>query len=130
MAINALTGQHLTDIDIQERYGYALLQALNQECTGSGYRWQDLGDLTRDNWPQVARVLQQSLPVIIGLNGPEFSPSGRGHIITLTAFHQDHISYADPATATVATTTLESLLSAPPHPDGKFIFLPDKVRSP
>lgn len=130
MAINALTGQHLTDMDIQHRYGFALLQALNQECQGSGYRWLDLGDLTRDNWPQVARVLEQSLPVIIGLNGPEFSPSGRGHIITLTAIDQNHINYADPATGTMATTTLESLLSAPPHPDGKFIFLPDKVRSP
>ena len=124
MAVNALTGKHLTDLDIQNRYGFSLLQALNQECPG--YRWLDGGNLIPANWLQVERILQQSLPVILGLNGPPFSPSGRGHIITLIALHNDQLTYADPATGTLRTATVEQVLSATPHPDGKFIFYPQK----
>ena len=122
MCVNALTGQHLTDQDINARYGFALLEALNDECKSTRYRWLDGGDLSASSWPQVAQTLQAGLPVILGLNGPLFSPSGRGHIITLTALHDDQVSYADPATGTMRTTTPAILLAAPPHPDGKFVF--------
>ncbi|CAM9320197.1 unnamed protein product, partial [Phaeothamnion confervicola] len=122
MCVNAITGQHLTDRNIDAKYGFALLTALNDECKNSSYTWMDGGDLSDATWPTVARALQQNLPIILGLNGPTFSPSGRGHIITLTALHDQQVSYADPATGTLRTTTIATLQAAPPHPDGKFIF--------
>lgn len=127
MCVNAFTGQHLTDVDINARYGFSLLQALNDECKTSDYTWIDGGNLTVDTWPEISGALQSGLPVILGLNGPEFSPSGRGHIIT--ALQGDQVSFADPATGTTRTTTKASLLAAPPHPDGKFIFYPRRTNT-
>lgn len=120
MAINALTARHLTDVDVDQRYGFALLAALNAECPD--HRWVDGGDLDSFTWP----ILETHLPVILGVNGPEFSPSGRGHIITLTTITANQVTFADPATGTFRTTTREALLAAPAHPDGKFFFYPHK----
>ena len=129
MCVNAFTGQHLTDVDINARYGFALLEALNDECKNTGYTWVDGGNLTPQTWPEISQTLLGGLPVILGLNGPNFSPSGRGHIITLTALQGDQVSFADPATGTLRTTTLAALLAAPPHPDGKFIFYPRRTNT-
>ena len=127
MCVNAITDQNLTDADIDRMYGFALLQALNSECRERGFEWLDGGNLTTANYRRLAGVLQQKLPVILGLNGPEFSPSGRGHIITLTALKNDQITFADPASGTFRTTTRPRILVAPPHPDGKFFFYPRRL---
>lgn len=116
MCINALTGKHLTDLDIGERYGFHLLSALDAECPD--HRWVDGGDLDSHTWPIVAG----HLPVILGLNGPLFSPSGRGHIITLTAIEADQVTFADPAIGKFRTVALADIMAAPAHPDGKFFF--------
>lgn len=127
MCVNAITDQVLTDADIDRLYGFALLQALNAECRERGFEWLDGGNLTSANFRRLAGVLEQKLPVILGLNGPEFSPSGRGHIITLTALKSDQITFADPASGTFRTTTRARILVAPPHPDGKFFFYPRRL---
>ncbi len=62
----------------------------------------------------------------MALKGPEFSPSGRGHIVTIVKVQGDNVSYADPATGTIKTTTKQAMETAPKHPDGNFIFFAEK----
>ena len=123
MAVNSLTGKSLTDRDINRKYGYSLLGALKAESKGSGYSWRDSGDFSKAKWPMLEKKLnQEKTPVLIGLNGPEFSPSGRGHIVTLLSIEGDKVRYADPAKGTIRTTSRKAIEQAPRHPDGKFLF--------
>lgn len=127
MCVNALTGKKLTDKDINGRYGFGLLSALNAESRSAGYKWTDGGNFSAKNWPSLERRLnQEKTPVMIGLNG-QFSPSGRGHIVTLLSVDGDKVTYADPANGKVKTTTKKAIEQAPPHPDGKFFFYASKV---
>lgn len=127
MAVNSLTGQHLTDRDIARKHGFNLLGALNAESRGSGYSWKDGGDFNPKQWPLLQRKLnQEKTPVLIGLNGPNFSKSGRGHIVTLLSINGDQVRYADPADGTVKRTSRQAIEAAPAHPDGKFIFYAQK----
>lgn len=123
MAVNSLTGKSLNDRDINNRYGFGLLSALNGESRGSGYSWRDGGNFSPAKWSLLQKKLNtEKTPVIIGLNGPEFSPSGRGHIVTLLSMDGNNVRYADPADGKIKTTTRQSIERAPSHPDGKFIF--------
>ncbi len=126
MCVNALTGKKLTDRDINGRYGFGLLNALNSESRSAGYKWSDGGNFTAKNWPALEKRLnKEKTPVMIGLNG-EFSPSGRGHIVTLLSVDGDKVTYADPANGKIKTTTKKAIEQAPPHPDGKFFFYASK----
>lgn len=123
MAVNALTGKQLRDTDIDSRYGFELLGALNAESNGAGYRWKDGGEISASAWELIDHKLnQEKTPVIVALNGPEFSPSGRGHIVTLVKTEGDQVTYADPATGQLRTTTKQAMNHAPSHPDGNFVF--------
>lgn len=123
MSINALTGQNLTDYDINNKYGFELLNALNSECKSAGYSWKDGGDLNAGSWELIDhKVNQEKTPVIVALNGPEFSPSGRGHIVTIVKTEGDTVTIADPATGALRTTTKQAMNTAPQHPDGNFVF--------
>ena len=127
MAVNSLTGKNLTDRDISRKHGFSLLSALNQESRGSGYRWADSGNFNRSKWPLLERKLnEEKTPVLIGLNGPRFSPSGRGHIVTLMSIDGDKVRYADPADGKIKVTSRQAIESAKPHPDGKFLFTASK----
>lgn len=123
MAVNALTGKSLRDYDVNSRYGFELLNALNSESTSAGYRWRDGGEVSATSWELIDhKVNQEKTPVIVALNGPEFSPSGRGHIVTIVKTEGDTVTFADPATGTMRTTTKQAMNNAPSHPDGNFIF--------
>jgi hypothetical protein len=123
MAVNSLTGKSLTDMDIDQKYGFGLLNALNAETQSAGVNWKDGGTISSSAWSLIEqKVNQEKLPVIVGLNGPEFSPSGRGHIVTITRVEGDTVTYADPASGTTKTTTRDKMNNAPSHPDGNFIF--------
>ena len=123
MSINALTGKDLRDTDINNKYGFGLLNALNGETSGSGYSWKDGGEVGANQWDLIDyKVNQEKTPVIVALNGPEFSPSGRGHIVTIVKTEGDNVTYADPATGTLKTTSKKNMNEAPRHPDGNFIF--------
>lgn len=127
MSVNALTGKRLTDGDIDRKYGFGLLSALNGESRGSGYSWRDGGNFSAKNWPALEKRLnKERTPVLIGLSGPTFSPSGRGHIVTLLSIDGEKVRYADPADGKVKTTTRRAIEQAPPHPDGKFFFYASK----
>jgi hypothetical protein len=123
MGINALTGKTLTDRDIDAGYGFQLLRALNEECKKVGYRWRDGGNFTPKCWPALEKRLnKERTPVLIGLNGPTFSPSGRGHIVTLLSIDGQKVRYADPADGRIKVTSRKAIEQAPPHRDGKFFF--------
>ncbi|MBI3925003.1 MAG: hypothetical protein HY319_05640 [Armatimonadetes bacterium] len=123
MCVNALTGKKLIDHDIDSRYGFELLNALNGESREAGYRWDDGGEITPGSWELIDRKVNvEKIPVIVALNGPEFSPSGRGHIVTIIKTEGDTVHFADPATGQVRTTTKHAMNMAPSHPDGNFIF--------
>ena len=127
MAVNSLTGKKLNDGDIARRHGFALLSALNSESRSSGYQWSDGGNFRAKDWPLLEKKLnREKTPVLIGLNGPEFSPSGRGHIVTLLSVDGQKVKYADPADGRIKTTSRLSIEKARSHPDGKFFFYATK----
>ena len=127
MSINALTGKNLRDTDIDAKYGFELLRALNEESNGHGVAWKDGGEVKQGCWELIDhKVNNEKTPVIVALNGPEFSPSGRGHIVTIIKTDGDKVTFADPATGTTRTTTKQNMNSAPSHPDGNFIFYADR----
>lgn len=128
MCINSLTGRSLTDMDIDAKYGFGLLNALKSESASSGYDWRDNGNLGPESWAMIdQKVNQERLPVIVALNGPEFSPSGRGHIVTIVKTEGDTVHYADPADGQIKTTSKYNMQTAPSHPDGNFVFLADRM---
>ena len=123
MSINALTGKSLNDTDVNSKYGFNLLGALNSETSSAGYSWKDGGEIKASAWDMIDyKVNQEKTPVVVALNGPEFSPSGRGHIVTITKTEGDTVTFADPASGTIRTTTKKAMNEAPPHPQGNFIF--------
>lgn len=129
MSINALTGKNLNDNDINAKYGYELLNALKSETAEAGYTWKDGGEINSNCWELIDhKVNNEKTPVVVALNGPEFSPSGRGHIVTITKTDGDKVTFADPATGTVRTTTKQNMNAAPSHPQGNFIFYADKLQ--
>lgn len=128
MCLNSLTGGNLTDMDVDTHYGFQLLEALKNESRPAGYDWEDAGNINADSWSMIDRkVNQEKLPVIVALNGPEFSPSGRGHIVTIVKTDGDSVTYADPADGKMKTTKKSNMVNAPSHPDGNFLFVADKV---
>ncbi len=128
MCINALTGKNLRDYDIDAKYGFELLNALNDECRSAGYQWSDGGEISPEAWSLIDRkVNQEKLPVIVALNGPEFSPSGKGHIVTIIKTEGNKVYYADPASGKIKTTTKQAMNAAPSHPDGNFIFFATRL---
>ena len=123
MTINAMTGKNLRDTDVNNKYGFQLLDALKSETSSTGYTWKDGGEVKSSAWEMIDyKVNNEKTPVIVALNGPEFSPSGHGHIVTITKTEGDKVTFADPATGTIRTTTKQAMNAAPPHPQGNFIF--------
>lgn len=123
MCVNAVTGKNMIDADINSKYGFSLLDALNSESAPHGVAWRDAGNMQPAQWSLIDhKVNQEKTPVIVALNGPEFSPSGRGHIVTIVKTEGDTVTIADPATGQLRTTTKQAMNDAPPHPDGNFIF--------
>jgi peptidase C39-like protein len=128
MCLNSITGANLNDMNIDQHYGFQLLKALKTESRSAGFDWQDRGNITNDSWSFIdKKVNQEGLPVIVALNGPEFSPSGRGHIVTITKTTADTVTYADPADGKIKTTNKSNMVNAPSHPDGNFLFVADRV---
>ena len=129
MCLNALTGSEFTDKDIDQHYGFRLLEALQKESREAGYTWRDAGNLSSDSWKLIdKKVNEENLPVIVALNGPEFSPSGQGQIVTIVHTTLDTVTYADPADGQLKTTQKQNMVDAPSHPDGNFIFVADRTQ--
>ena len=128
MAINCLTGKNLDDMDIDARYGSELLRALREECAPADYTWKDGGEIGPEAWELIEHKIEiEDTPIVLALNGPEFSASGRGHIVLVCGLNGDKVTFADPATGTTRTTTRHNINSAPSHPQGNFIFFADRL---
>ena len=124
-AINWMSDSNLTDLDIDKRYGFQLLEALKRESKPWGLDWKDAGNVGPSNWPAVEKTLtERGYPVMVALNGPEFSPSGRGEIFLLVSAEGDRVTYSDSRTGSLKTTTKQAIFNALSHPDGNFVFLP------
>jgi hypothetical protein len=119
------------DLAFDERYGLNLLGGLNAETRAAGVTWRDTGNLGPRNADamrtKIQGALAQGLPVLIGLNGPEFAASGRGHIVTITGLSPDGtVTFMDPSGGCTRTTRWEKMVGAPSHPDGNFVFVPSR----
>jgi hypothetical protein len=133
MLLTQRTGKQWTDMDVNAKYGFGLLQALQKECPKDG--WHDAfngGDLTSENdWSRICKpVLKAGWPLVAFLNG-EFSITGHGHIVLLLSVDENgNVRFADPngnewgGGNGIRTTTVARILACPPHPDGKAIFAP------
>lgn len=129
MAINCLTSKNLDDLDVGARYGYELLRALREECRPAGYTWKDGGEICPEAWGLIEhKIRAEATPIVLALNGPEFSASGRGHIVLVFAADGDKVTFADPATGTIRTSTKQNMNCAPSHPQGNFIFYAERLQ--
>lgn len=127
MCLNTITGQNLNDMDIDQNYGFGLLNALKTESRPAGYDWRDAGNISSKSWDLIdQKVNKEGLPVMVALNGYEFSKSGRGHIVTIVKTEGDKVTYADPADGSMKTTSKYNMQNAPSHPDGNFVFVADR----
>ena len=128
MSINMLTGKSMTDKTFGEKYGYSLYQGLVEETSKEGYKWNPYEtNFDPGKWDIIDKKTNlEGFPVMIGLNGPEFSASGRGHIVTLVGTRGNEVTYLDPADGSTKTTTRKAIEDAPAHPDGKFLFYPEQ----
>lgn len=119
MCINSLTGKSLTDSYIDQHFGYDLAGALNSETNMSGWTSPDF---VPGKWDEIQRQLVRGIPVVFGVNGPNWSPSGYGHIILICEIDGSKIKVADPNGGVWRSTTKNELESCPPHHDGRFWF--------
>ena len=122
-------GTELNDLDIDRLYGFQLLQALKRECREFGYDWRDAGNINTDSRELLTPLLDSGLPVILALNG-SFDPGGhnRGHIVLLESTSGEKVTYVDPWDGQSKTTTWTALCEAPSHPDGNFLFVPERMK--
>ena len=127
MTVNALTGKNLTDNDINNRYGFELLGALNGETKNYGFSWKDSGNFDSSRWGEIEEKLGQGLPVLMGLNGKKFSPSGRGHIVVLTSINGDKVTIADPNGGRQRVVSRKDIENAKGYPQGQFMFTASKA---
>jgi hypothetical protein len=111
----------VNDYWIDQYYGYNLIGALNENCEGR--KWGDVGNFRPSMWDAIHSNLSKGWPTIIGLNGPEFSPSGYGHIVLITAIDGNNVGLADPNGGVWRTVTKELIETCPAHTEGKFVFM-------
>lgn len=123
MAVNTITGQQLTDQSWAARHGMNLLGGLQQECKAKGVTWQDVGRPRPDIWPRVLASLADGLPAVCGVNGPDFSLSGRGHIVCIIGVTSKTVIFADPNGGRLRELERERFEQAQEYPQGNFIFL-------
>jgi hypothetical protein len=123
MAINYLKGKgSVDDYWVDQHYRYDLVGALNDNCGGK--KWADVGNFKPSMWDAIYHNLSKGLPgAIIGLNGPEFSPSGYGHILMIVSIHGNNVGLADPNGGVWRTVTKKLIETCPDHTEGKFVFM-------
>ena len=129
-ALNWLSGSaKYTAATIENRHGFGLLQALKEESKPFALDWRDVGDLSEKTWPAIVETLKQGYPVLVAFNG-ELAPSSAGHIVVLLDTQDGNVEMYDPWRGKPMTQSVASLLEAPAHPDGNFVFLPYSAPGP
>lgn len=123
MAANTITGQRLTDQSWDRRHGMSLLGGLQLECKDHGVTWEDVGRPRPEIWPRVLQSLASGFPAVCGVNGPDFSPSGHGHIVCIIGVTSKTVIFADPNRGRLRELERERFEQAQEYPQGNFIFL-------
>lgn len=126
MAVNTITGQQLTDQSWANRHGMNLLGGLQLECKDHGVTWSDVGRPRPEIWPRVLASLAAGCPAVCGVNGPDFSPSGHGHIVCIIGLNSRTVFFADPNRGRLRELERERFEQAQEYPQGNFIFLASK----
>lgn len=120
MAANTITGQQLTDQSWAARHGMNLLGGLRAECPR--HTWEDIGRPRPEIWPTVLASLEARCPAVCGVNGPDFSPSGHGHIVCIIGVTSKTVIFADPNRGRLRELSREDFEKAQEYPQGNFIF--------
>lgn len=108
------------DYWVRARYGFNLLGALNTNTGGN--HWIDAGNFSSSMWDSIYNSIKNGKAVMIGLNGPAFSPSGYGHILLIVAIDGNNVVLADPNGGHWRTESKQTIENCPPHSEGKFVF--------
>lgn len=123
MCVNALEGKHLTDLDLIHRYGSPISLLAAAQGESPHWKWSDAGDYSEAIVPAIRDCLTAGGLGAIGLNGPEFSPSGYGHVLAIVGMTKTTFRLADPATGQFRTVSRDLVAKCRPHSDGKFVLL-------
>lgn len=125
MAVNTITGTNYNDLtwDARHRnkYGVDLFSSLQQDCPK--HNWKDVGRPRPEVWQEVLNSLAAGCPAVCGVNGPDFSPSGRGHIVCIIGVTTTTVIFADPNGGELRELARERFEQAQEYPQGNFIFL-------
>lgn len=120
VTVNALTGKHLIDGDINRKYGFGLHGALEGE---TGMSWNCNTFNGNNSWSKIENSLKNGVPVIIGLGGPPFTRGRIGHIVTITKVAGNDVYYADSNGGVTRKTTKQAIEQDKGHSQGKFLFM-------
>lgn len=125
MAVNTITGTHYDDLTWdrrhRNRYGLDLLSGLKQDCPK--HEWRDAGRPRPDVWDEVLESLAARCPVICGVNGNDFSRSGRGHIVAIIGVTTTTVIFADPNGGELRELSRQAFENAAEYPQGNFLFI-------
>lgn len=125
MAVNTIRKKDYSDLEWDARhrniYGLDLLSGLRQDCPD--HAWRDAGRPRPELWDQLLQSLAAGCPAVCGVNGPEFSPSGHGHIVCIVGVTTKTVIFADPNGGRLRELPRESFEDAAEYPQGNFVFL-------
>ena len=127
MALTHLTGQSWSCQQVADVYGGNLLGALEEQTKHLRLSWNDI-DFSPSAWAVIEKQLGRGRPVLMGLNGPLFSPTADGHVVTLLGIQGELVHFADPASGKVRCQPKYEFERAPGHPIGKFVLYASKPR--
>jgi len=126
MAVNTITGSHYSDLEWDRRHrdpvaGVDLLGGLRKDTPH--HTWRDVGRPRPEIWQEVLNSLGAQCPAVCGVNGPDFSPSGHGHIVCIIGVTTTTVIFADPNGGRLRELPREDFEKAQEYPQGNFIFL-------
>ncbi len=121
MAVNTITGQKLDDSQFKLRHGMDLLGGLNSETPK--FVWKDRDRPRPELWPEVAQAGQNGCPSIAFLNGPDFSPSGNGHVVCIIGLTPTDVIFADPNRGRLRQLPKAAFEHAQEYPQGNALYI-------
>jgi spore coat assembly protein SafA len=128
MAINGLTGKHMTPDQFYAKHGFSL----NGGMEANGLKVTNMSNLHSGNmstenkaWDVFKNATGNGKVVMFAANGQPFTKGSYGHIMlatgTSTVNGQRMVTFNDPATGTSRTVPFDKLWNAPPHREGNFV---------
>lgn len=132
VAANSLTGKSINDNVFNSRHGLYLLTGLNKEIRETGIRYEDYGNISRNTLKWIKKATDKGFPVVFAGNGPDFSPTGRGHVMLMKKVTDEIVTFMDPAKGIMRNMLTSKFLENSrnfSHPNGNFVFGPANLDS-